>query len=220
MNIIRTKVVELSVIPAVAYKQKLQAGGAGIKIMRLDSDKTAVATIDRRNGETVAYGKVDAKLFPIEAFEEAVELTVGLPYSSRGNVKLNISEQADEADEIAVTEDEDGSKSAPNMVQSDEYVAIVDRYSDEKGKLNYTLMNKDFIQFASKSKVAAEMVGNKSCESDLLTFIVKSRAAFIANKKESLSDSETAALIETLDEIETRSAFKELKKHINRMLAK
>jgi hypothetical protein len=42
MNIIRTTAVELSLIPAIAYKQKLASGGAGIKLFRLDQDATAV----------------------------------------------------------------------------------------------------------------------------------------------------------------------------------
>ena len=56
MNIIRTTAVELAAIPAIAYKQKLSAGGAGIKIFRLDTDASAVFSIDRRTGEAVPYG--------------------------------------------------------------------------------------------------------------------------------------------------------------------
>ena len=107
-----------------------------------------------------------------------------------------------------------------DMVNSDEYKAIVERYSDEKDKLNYTLMNKDFIKFASKSKTVEDMVKNSALTEEILLFIIKSRATFIANKKESLDDKEVIALIETLDEINTRSAFKELKNHINKMLSK
>ena len=54
----------------------------------------------------------------------------------------------------------------------------------------------------------------------ILTAIIKSRATFISGKKDSLTDIEVNALIDTLDEIDPRSAFKELKSYINRMLAK
>ena len=50
MNIIRTKAVELSTIPAIAYKQKLCSGGAGVKILRLDRDSAAVLTLDKKTG--------------------------------------------------------------------------------------------------------------------------------------------------------------------------
>lgn len=215
MNIIRTKAVELSVIPAIAYKQKLASGGAGIKLMRLDREITAVGTIDKRTGDTIPYGVVDEALFPYEAFEEALELTGGLPYSARGTIKLVVSEEKVEEDVP-----EDAPKQKICMADSDEYTAIVERYSDEKGKLNYQLMNKDFIQFASKSKTVSKMIAEMAKTEEVLLFVVKSRAALVAGKKDSLDDELAVALIETLDEIDPRSAFKELKAYINRMFAR
>ena len=214
MNIIRTKAVELVTIPAIAYKQKLSAGGAGIKILRIDGDKSAVCTIDRRRGDCVPYGVVDEELFPMEAFDEALELLIGLPYSARGNIKLAAMQvQAEDVVEEAPPEQID-------MTLSAEYKALVERYSDEKGKMNYQLMNKEFIQFVSKSKTANDMASQKATQEEILIFVVKSRAALVSGAKESLDDSSTAMLIETLDEIDPRSAFKELKAYINRILAK
>jgi hypothetical protein len=190
-NIIRTKAVELSAIPAIAYKQKIQQGCA-IKILRLDKDVSAVCTIDKRTGEPKPYGKKDAKLFPESAWEEAMALTCGAPYTARGNIN----------------------------VDSDEYAAIVDRYSDENDRMNYALMNKDFMQFAAKSKVVSQMLGEKKSVDEIMIFVVKSRATVIANKRKSLEDDEVAALIETLDEINPRSAFKELRAYIKKQLSK
>lgn len=214
MNIIRTKAVELAVIPAMAYKQKLSSGGAGIKVIRFDG-QTAVCTIDKRTSGLTPYGGFDEALFPMDAFDEALELTNSLPYSARGNIKLSALEES---------RPEDVPEEAPpeqvDMTLSPEYVAIVERYSDEKGKLNYTLMNKDFIQFASKSKVVSELVGAGAEQDEILVTIVKSRSTELSRQKESLDSDSVILLIETLDEIDPRSAFKELKAHINRMLAK
>ena len=211
MNIIRTKAVELTTIPAIAYKQKLASGGAGIKMLRIDCEQSAVYTIDKRTGDLLPYRDFDENLFPPEAFYEALEMTEGLPYSARGLVRL-VPTQLDT---------EDVSEEAPpelvDMTLSPEYQAIVERYSDEDGKLNYALMNKDFIQFAAKSKIVSEMIGEKASQNDILIFVIKSRATMIANQKESLDNKSVALLIETLDEIEPRSAFKELKAYITRM---
>ena len=215
MNIIRTTAVELTSIPAIAYKQKLAAGGAGIRILRMDKDLVAVFSIDRRTGETAPYKPYDAALFPDEAVLEALELTSGLPYTARGKIKITVFEDADAAEDVAETE-----TNKSDMVESDEYKAIVERYTNEKGKINYLLMNKDFMQFASKSKTVADMVADRAEVADIVLFIVKSRATFISGKKTSLSDGEVAALIETLDEIDPRSAFKELTAYIIRLLAK
>ena len=214
MNIIRTKAVELSTIPAIAYKQKLAAGGAGIKIMRTDG-QSAVCSIDRRSAEMIPYGNIDEALFPLEAFDEAFELTNSIPYSARGNIKIiEISE---------VLPDDVSETSAPeqiDMTLSVEYKAIVERYSDEKGKLNYTLMNKDFIQFAAKSKVVAGLIAAGASQDEIIVTILKSRASEISGQRESLDDDSVRLLIETLDEIDPRSAFKELKAYLNRLASK
>ena len=213
-NIIRTKAVELTTIPAIAYKQKLSHGGSGIKILRMDENHTAVCTIDKRTAEMIPYGTFAEELFPMEAFDEAFELTSGLPYSARGNITLVPQEvQEDDVVEEAPAEQVD-------MTLSAEYQALVNRYSDEKGKINYQLMNKDFIQFATRSKTVANMVAESASQEQILTFVVKSRVSEIAGKKESLDEESVALLIETLDEIDPRSAFKELKAHINRMLSR
>jgi len=218
MNIIRTTAVELTAIPAIAYKQKLASGGAGVKLFRLDSDATAVFTIDKRTGEALPFGKYDEALFPDEAVFEAVELTSGLPYTARGKIKITVfAEEDDTKDEEDVDETE---TEKVDMVDSEEYQALTLRYTNEKGKINYTLMNKDFIQFASKSKVVGEMVANKAEVDDILVYLVKNRAAFLSGRKDSISDEEAIALIETMDEIDPRSAFKELKAYIKRLLAK
>ena len=215
INIIRTPVVELMTIPAIAYKQKLASGGSGVKLFRLDTDATAVITIDRRTGEGVPHGKIDTQLFPEDALSEAIALTVGMAYSARGKIKVTTQLEIKESDDVDETEIE-----KIDMVGSNEYIAIIERYSDEKGKLNYPLMNKDFIQFASKSKTVNEMVQNKADTEELVRHILKNRAGFIAGTKETLSDAQTDALLETLDEIDPRSAFKELTQHLKRMLAR
>jgi hypothetical protein len=220
MNIIRTTAVELTEIPAIAYKQKLAAGGAGIRIFRLDRDISAVFTIDRRTGEASPFGMADPAIFPDEAVLEALELTSGQPYTARGKLKITIfedagAEAAGDEEDVAETEAD-----KTDMVNSDEYQAIIRRYTNEKGKLNYTLMNKDFIQFVSKSQIVGNMIADKAAVVDILLYIVKNRSAYLAEKNESLSDQDTAALIETLDEIDPRSAFKELSAYIRRLLAK
>ena len=218
MNIIRTTVVELTSIPAIAYKQKLLKGGSGIKILRLDMDANAIFTLDKRGGNPVPFSnKVDENLFPISAIEEAVELTEGLPYSSRGKIKVSVFETIKEDEDVDIEVDE---KEAIDMVDSDEYLAIIDRYSDEFGKINYQLLNKNFIQFANKSKLVMDLINNNASEEDILIHIIKNRAAYLANLKTTITDEEALAIIETLDEIGTRGAFKELKNHLRRMARK
>jgi len=215
MNIIRTPAIELSVIPALAYKQKLAAGGAGIRVLRLDRQASGIFTIDRRSGEAKPYGDIDTALFPEEAIDEALELTDGLPYSARGKIVIHGNDATQNEQDVA-----DGEIGGNAAVPDKEYQAIIERYRDEKGRINFRLMNKDFIQFAAKSKTVATMAANQALEDDLLRFIVKNRAAHFAGENEHLDDPHTDALIETLNEIAPRSAFKELKVYLRRLLAR
>jgi hypothetical protein len=64
------------------------------------------------------------------------------------------------------------------------------------------------------------MCGKNASEGDILVFILQNRAAHLAGKRENISEDEAKALLETIEEIDPRSAFKDLKLHIRRMLAR
>jgi hypothetical protein len=76
------------------------------------------------------------------------------------------------------------------------------------------------MQFAAKSKKVSEMLGERLSVDEIMIFIVKSRATVIAGKRKSLEDAEVAVLIETLDEINPRSAFKETRSWIKKQMAR
>ena len=217
MSMIRTTTVELSSIPAIAYKQKLPKGGTGLKLLRLDQDARAAYTLDRRTGGAVPYGnhKTDTAIFPDEAINEALELLGGLPYGKRGNISINV--ESWEPDVEAAQQEE---PQLPDMTESNEYKAILATYTGLNGKLDYTRMNKEFIQFASKSKLVSKLVSERAPTDEIMVHIVKSRATELSGGKQSLDDAQVQALIDTLDDINPRSAFKELKKHVNIMLGK
>ena len=81
-------------------------------------------------------------------------------------------------------------------------------------------MNKQFMQFAQTSKVVGDMIGKRESENDIRLFVIKNRAAFLANKREHLSDDEATALLDALNEINPRSAFKELNLYIRKRMAR
>ena len=214
MNIIRTRAIELTIIPAIAYKQKMAAGGAGIKILRIDNDRTAFCHIDKHSGALIPHDDFKPEIFPREAFREAAEMTAGLPYSPRGKIKISPT---------AITDDDVMEQTVPDqtdMTLSAEYAALVGYYLDDRGRINYQLMNRDFIKFASRSRVVANMTAARAGQEEILVFIVRSQSAKLAKQKESPDAQSVLLLIETLEEINPRRAFKELRSHINRLLAK
>lgn len=207
---IRTKIVELSTIEAAAYRQKLKNGKSGVVIMRYDTAQPGLASLNRGTGEPDPAGNTNLELFPLMAFKEALELTSGLPYSRRGGVKLSGKP------EEPGTEEESPEELA--TVDSAEYEAIVQAYTNKKGELSYDLLNKDFIQFAKSSKIVNEMIANGASEMEIRDHIVKVKLESLTGNRD-LTDTQTQRIIDMLDEVSPRHVFRELNAEIRKMLS-
>ena len=92
--VIRTRLVELSSLEAVAYRQKLRGGQVGVVILRQDTAQPGLALLNRQSGTPDPAQNTSADLYPLEAFQEALDLTAGLPYSSRGPVRSPAAPEA------------------------------------------------------------------------------------------------------------------------------
>ena len=208
---IRTEVVQLTSIQGLAYKQKLTAGGAGITV--ITSDDRAVFTVNKRDGLCVPYGKVDEKVFTAAVAKEVLELTRGLPYKRLDIVSgVSVDDSLDRIPAGSETEDEDD-KDTIDVIASVEYKEFIAQYSDKTDKFSYQLMNKELIQFASRSSVVNSLIAEKTDTEAIVRYIVKSKSASLANNK-GMDDSHLTAFIDTFDSMDTRSAFKELRAHL------
>ena len=201
---IRTDVVNLTVIPAVAFRQKLQAGGASVTILRYDAKQPGIASISKTSGEPIPVANTPAELYPAEAFREAIELTAGMPYSKRGSVKLDkkaVVPAGPEAVEEAAEEDP--------VVDSAEYQKVVARYTDQNGKLSYELLNRDLIKFAHSSRTVRSMIGEGAALKKVRTYIVTTKFRTVTGSKK-LTEEQALAMGQLLDEVSPRSVFKQL----------
>ncbi|WP_035985686.1 hypothetical protein [Leptolyngbya sp. KIOST-1] len=211
---IRTKIVELSTIEAAAYRQKLRGGKSGVVVMRYDTDQPGLASFSRNTGDPVPNANVNLELFPLEAFQEALELTAGLPYSKRGPVKLS-------GQPPASTPEEDLETDAPEdeaTVDSAEYAAVVAAYTNKKGELSYDLINKDFIQFARSSKIVGDMVANGASQDEIRSHIVKVKLEQLTGNRD-LSETQAQRIVDMLDEVSPRFVFRELNDEIRKLLS-
>jgi hypothetical protein len=209
---IRTKIVELSTIEAAAYRQKLRGGKSAVVVMRYDTAQPGLATFSRNTGDPVPNVNVNLELYPLEAFKEALELTNGLPYSKRGAVKL--SGQPPET--AAETEADDPEDEA--TVDSAEYAAVVEAYTNKKGELSYDLINKDFIQFAHSSKIVGELVASRASEDDIRNHIVKVKLEQVTGNR-AWTAAQAQRIVDMLDEVSPRYVLRELNDEIRRMLS-
>ena len=75
--VIRTRLVELSTLEAVAYRQKLRGGQSGVVILRPDTAQPGLALLNHQSGQPDPAANTPADLYPLEAFQEALELTSG-----------------------------------------------------------------------------------------------------------------------------------------------
>jgi len=212
---IRTEVVKLTTIPGMGFKQKLQSGGVGITVMT--PDERATFTVNKRDGSCVPYGKVNTKLFTEEVANEVLELTQGLPYRRLGKItKVHVDKPCEEASVEQEVEDE---KADIDIIKSKEYAAFIEKYSDKKGRFSHQLMNKELMQFASKSGVVGKKLAEKEDVDFIVRYVVKSKAATLARTKD-MDDETLTAFMETIDSICTRSAFKELNAYLRGRLSR
>ena len=209
---IRTELVTLTTIPASAYRQKLPSGGSGIVILRIDSAQPGVASISKTSGEAILTKNTPKKLFPKEAFKEAMALTVGMPYRKCGAPVI-----PDAPAPVAVEEASDPAVEV--IVDTAEYQKIADTYTDKAGKLSYTLLNKDLIKFAHSSSKVREMIGKKAALEDIRLYIVGTKFRNITGNR-NLSDDQVLKMAELLDEVSEKGVFKDLNDVLRQKLKK
>jgi len=222
--VIRTRLVELSVLEAVAYRQKLRGGQSGVVILRHDCAQPGLALLNHQSGEPDPAANVPADLYPIEAFREALELTSGLPYSSRGPVRSPAAVAVADAGSTGVAaqstilEAEEAPEAEVATVMGADYQAIVKAYTNKKGEISYDLLNKALIQAARSNPYVADLVARKTGEQEIVDHVVKANFEAVTGNR-AISLAEVHAILEMLDAVSPRSVLAELCSEIRRMLA-
>ena len=207
---IRTSVVELTTIPAVAYRQKLPAGGSGITVCRYGEKQVGLASISTRSGKAIPAENNPAELYPAEAFAEAIELTRGLPYKKLGKVtmlKKSFKEQEPKAEEEEIP------------VDLAAYDKLAAKYTDKTGKLSYELINKDLIKFLKSSSVVRGLIAEQASAAKIKNYIVGVKVRDVAGNKD-LTDKQVKQLTDMLDNVYPKGVFKELNDEIRKTLGK
>ena len=209
---IRTNIVKLSVIDAVAYRQRLKKGGAGIVVIREGAKQPGIASISKTSGEAIPADNTPKKLYPQEAFNEAIALTAGMPFKRQGSVQLKGKVAVEEpAEKEAENEPEEV------VVSSAEYLKLVEKYTDKSGKLSYDLLNKDMIKFAHSSSVVRKMIEGGAKPKEIKNYVTGTKFRNITGNAE-LTYAQIAKMIDLLDEVSPKGVLKEFNDEIRRKL--
>ena len=209
---IRSNVVRLTCMQAVAYRQKLPSGGSGIVILKKGIAQPGIASISKSSGEAILSANTQAGEYPQEAFAEAIALTNGMPYRKLGGVKYvddAVTEIEDEAVEVVPEEE---------IVSAEEYKAIIAAYTDKSDKFSYDLLNKDLIKLANSSKQVQSLIEDGSDEYNICVCLAGIRFRDLTGNSE-LTDEQIKTIIVMLDEIYDKGVFKELKSELRGMLS-
>ena len=210
---IRTTSVELTTIPAVAYRQKLTAGGAGVVLIRRNYKQPGIASISKTSGEAIPAANVPVKYYPIEAFNEAIKLTACMPYSKRGSLTY------EEKQLVSVKDDpKEKAKEEDIIVDSNEYQAIVALYTDYDGKLSYELLNKDMIKFANSSGTVRQMIAEVEPLGKIRNYIIVNKFRNITGNR-NLGEKEALKMADLLDEVWPKGVFRMLNDELKRKLS-
>lgn len=209
---IRTATVKLTTIPAIAFRQKLKDGGSGITLLRADSKQPGIASISKTSGKAIPAKNCPAKLFPEDAFDEAIQLTIGMPYTKKKAAKFDgkkVEEIVDTSKDVLEEE---------VLIDDKDYKAIVKAYTDKKGKLSYELLNKDLIQFAHRSKKVQEMIADKKSAKSVRNYIITVKFGNISGNKD-LDPKQAVKIADLLDEAYPKGVFKELNSELRKAAA-
>ena len=207
---IRTSIVELSVIEGFAYRRKLPSGGSGIVIIRKGVDQPGIASISKTSGEAIPASNTPKKKYPQEAFQEAMALTSGLPYRKLGSVTLTEEKVVEEPVPAA-------EKAEESVVDSAEYQKVVEKYLDKDGKLSYALINKDMIRFANSSGIVRRMETEGRSLEDIRLYVVGTKLRNITGNKK-LTDEQVLKMTKLLDEVSPKGVLREFNEEILRGL--
>jgi len=205
---IRTNIVKLTTLQAMAYRQKLKAGDIGIVIVRPDKSQPGIAAVNKKTGELTLLKNINEKDFPIEAFKEAMELTYGMPFKKQGSIKVTkemFVEPVNEEEEEEIT------------INEAAYQKILDHYTDKNGKLSYSLINKEMIKFAKSSSIVRDMIADGKSAGNIRDYITYNKFRNIAGDL-NMPDKEVGKIIELLDETDPKGIFKELNSELRKML--
>ena len=212
---IRTDIVNLTVFDAVAYRHKLPSGGSGVTILRYDMDQPGIASISKTSGGPVPAANTRLDHFPMAAFREAIRLTTGLPYNKRGSVRLEKKAVKEAAPE---TVNDQKAAEAEAVVESSEYRALVEHYTDKSGKLSYELLNRELVRFAHSSRVVRAMAEEGRSLKDIRSYVVCSKIRTVSGNKK-LTEAQALTLADMLDTVNIKSVFKTLNAEIRKLLA-
>jgi hypothetical protein len=223
--VIRTRLVELSSLEALAYRQKLRGGQVGVVILRQDVAQPGLALLNRQSGQPDPAAHSPTDLYPLAAFVEALELTAGLPYSSRGPVRAPAGlegapaglEGAAAAQGQELLAEEPAAEDLAT-VNSADYAAIVKAYTIRKGELSYELLNKALIQAARSNAFVTTLVERGATLEEIRDHVVKAVFEGVTGNR-SLSPAEVQRILGLLDEVSPRSVLREFSDDLRRLLA-
>ena len=206
---IRTDKVKLTIIKAEAFRQKLTSGDVGIVITRHDTKQPGLAAISKTSGKAIPSANTSLKLFPQEAFDEAVVLTARMPCQKARQAPARAKQ---------VTEEPAADPKLEETAGSEAYLKIVTKYTDKSGKLSYDLLNKDFIKFAHSSSKVREMIAGGTSAAAIRKYITGVKFRDIADNHD-LSDAEIQRIVTLLDEASPKNVFRELNDMLRKQLS-
>ena len=137
---IRSKIVELSSLEGIAYREKTEEGFL-ITVRRLSDGLTASAVLEKKTMGLCPVGKVDETVFSPWVFEEAMTRTAGLPYLERALPNVGPGPQT---------------KEAPNpILSSREYWIFLRAYQNDAGRIDFALLKGDLARQGKETPLAA-----------------------------------------------------------------
>lgn len=211
MQIIRTACVELSIIPALAYKHKVEDNKTILCITRLDKKQIALFLVQKPTGELKALQTVNSKYFPPKAIYEAIQRLEGELFYLKYPVLLHSEQKYVEVTKNNINEQQ------IEIINSFSYKTFVHQYSDSKGCLDINRLNATLIQMAMESQIVLEMLKQKKLVETIINYLVEKNIMLYTGAQSKLTKEQLKLFIDLLQDTEVGDIFSSLKQFVQNM---
>jgi hypothetical protein len=201
---IRTKLVELETIPAIAYREKLITGDEVIAIIREDNPKIALRTIDRLTRKLIfEVSEENNSNYPANSFQEAYQITQGFPYEIRPAISLFQEEDLNESEGMI------------ELLKSTIYQLLLQKYK-MAGLWNMEPWNDELILFMKTGTWLKDFLQNGYEESEVFIYVVKETANLLGEEKDEITRNQAALLINLVESCFVENPFKKAKEYLSK----
>ena len=208
---VRTNVIKLRGVEAVAHRFRLQDGGCGVMIIRKDMSDVGIAVVQRKTDEPILAKYTSVEKFTLPMFREAIKRTQGLPYSKVGQIRFN-------GNTLETFQYDSDQGEFERLVNSKIYQRIITYYTNSDGRFERERLNEDVIRLLNENESVRFMAESYHDVDVVRDYVLGYHFRFIASSEDVMSY-HVVMIEKLLDLMYPGSCFRELNEELSKQVS-